>query len=72
MTEHFAALTTLTRDLVAIDSRSFVSNVPIAERIAAEVLKMPGIGCEVRDFRVYYPTRVLHQPSEAVTPRLRG
>jgi acetylornithine deacetylase len=37
MTQHLAALTALTRDLVAIDSRSFVSNVPIAERIEAEL-----------------------------------
>ncbi len=37
MTDHIAALTALTRDLVSIDSRSFVSNLPIAERIAAEL-----------------------------------
>jgi acetylornithine deacetylase/succinyl-diaminopimelate desuccinylase-like protein len=37
MTEHLAALTALTRDLVAIDSRSFLPNLPIAERIEAEL-----------------------------------
>jgi acetylornithine deacetylase/succinyl-diaminopimelate desuccinylase-like protein len=37
MTDHLAALSALTRDLVAIDSRSFVSNLPIAERIEAEL-----------------------------------
>src|SRR5271165_1547484 len=37
MTDRLATLSTLTRDLVAIDSRSFVSNLPIAERIEAEL-----------------------------------
>ena len=37
MTDHLAALAALTRELVAIDSRSFVSNLPIAERIEAEL-----------------------------------
>ena len=37
MTDRIATLTSLTRDLVQIDSRSFVSNIPIAERIAAEL-----------------------------------
>ncbi len=37
MTDHRAALTALTHDLVAIDSRSFVSNLPIAERIENEL-----------------------------------
>jgi acetylornithine deacetylase/succinyl-diaminopimelate desuccinylase-like protein len=37
MTDHLAALAALTRDLVAIDSRSFISNVPIAERVEAEL-----------------------------------
>jgi acetylornithine deacetylase len=37
MTAPLAALGSLTRDLVAIDSRSFVSNLPIAERIEAEL-----------------------------------
>ena len=37
MTDRIATLTTLTRDLIQIDSRSFVSNIPIAERIAAEL-----------------------------------
>ena len=37
MTDRMTTLTTLTRDLVQIDSRSFVSNIPIAERIAAEL-----------------------------------
>lgn len=35
MSEHLTTVTGLTRDLVAIDSRSFVSNVPIAERVEA-------------------------------------
>jgi acetylornithine deacetylase/succinyl-diaminopimelate desuccinylase-like protein len=37
MTDRIATLTHLTRDLIAIDSRSFVSNIPVAERIAAEL-----------------------------------
>ena len=37
MTDRITTLTTLTRDLIQIDSRSFVSNIPIAERIAAEL-----------------------------------
>src|SRR3984957_4718074 len=37
MTALLATLSALTRDLVAIDSRSFVSNLPIAERIEAEL-----------------------------------
>jgi acetylornithine deacetylase len=37
MPDRIAQLTTLTRDLVAIDSRSFVSNLPIANRIGAEL-----------------------------------
>jgi acetylornithine deacetylase/succinyl-diaminopimelate desuccinylase-like protein len=37
MTDRVAALTTLTRDLISIDSRSFVSNLPIAERISVEL-----------------------------------
>jgi len=37
MTDTLAALSALTRDLVAIDSRSFVSNLSIAERIEAEL-----------------------------------
>jgi acetylornithine deacetylase/succinyl-diaminopimelate desuccinylase-like protein len=37
MTDRLATLGALTRDLVAIDSRSFVSNLPIAERIEAEL-----------------------------------
>jgi acetylornithine deacetylase/succinyl-diaminopimelate desuccinylase-like protein len=37
MTDRIATLTTLTGDLVSIDSRSFVSNIPLADRIAAEL-----------------------------------
>lgn len=37
MTEPTAALAALTRDLVAIDSRSFVSNLPLAARLEAEL-----------------------------------
>ena len=37
MTDRIAKLTTLTRDLISIDSRSFVSNIPIADRIATEL-----------------------------------
>src|SRR5271157_3566564 len=37
MTDRLATLSALTRDLVAIDSRSFVSNLPIADRIEAEL-----------------------------------
>ena len=37
MTDRIATLTTLTRDLISIDSRSSVSNIPIAERIAPEL-----------------------------------
>jgi len=37
MSEHLATVTGLTRDLVTIDSRSFVSNVPIAERVEAAI-----------------------------------
>jgi acetylornithine deacetylase/succinyl-diaminopimelate desuccinylase-like protein len=37
MTDRLATLSALTHDLVAIDSRSFVSNLPIAERIEAEL-----------------------------------
>jgi acetylornithine deacetylase len=33
MTDHASPITTLLKDLVAIDSRSFVSNLPIAERV---------------------------------------
>ncbi len=36
-TDRIAKLTTLTRDLILIDSRSFVSNIPIADRLAAEL-----------------------------------
>ena len=36
-TDRIAQLTTLTRDLILIDSRSFVSNIPIADRLAAEL-----------------------------------
>jgi len=37
MTDFLPTLSALTRDLVAIDSRSFVSNIPIAERVEAEL-----------------------------------
>lgn len=37
MTEPTGALAALTRELVAIDSRSFVSNLPLAERLEAEL-----------------------------------
>jgi acetylornithine deacetylase len=37
MTDHSQAVASLARDLVAIDSRSFVSNIPIAERIESEL-----------------------------------
>lgn len=37
MTDRIGTLTTLTRDLVSIDSRSFVSNIPMADRIRAEL-----------------------------------
>jgi acetylornithine deacetylase len=37
MTDHAKAITELTRDLVAIDSRSSVSNLPVAERIQSEL-----------------------------------
>ena len=35
MTDRLAQLTELTRDLVRLDSRSFVSNLPVAERVEA-------------------------------------
>ena len=35
MTDFLAEVTELTRELVAIDSRSFVSNLPVAERVEA-------------------------------------
>src|SRR6516225_2450459 len=37
MTDYSSAVGTLARELVTIDSRSFVSNVRIAERIEAEL-----------------------------------
>jgi acetylornithine deacetylase len=37
MTDHTTAITDLTRDLVALDSRSSVSNIPVAERIEPEL-----------------------------------
>jgi acetylornithine deacetylase len=47
MTDLLATLSALTRDLVAIDSRSFVSNLPIAERIEAE---LTGFETELLDY----------------------
>jgi acetylornithine deacetylase len=47
MTDFLAPLSALTRDLVAIDSRSFVSNIRIAERIEAE---LAGFEIERLDF----------------------
>src|SRR5665213_1271947 len=47
MTDLLATLSALTRDLVAIDSRSFVSNLPIAERIEAE---LTGFETEILDY----------------------
>lgn len=38
MTDHSSAVTTLARELVAIDSRSFVSNLNIAQRVEAELV----------------------------------
>jgi acetylornithine deacetylase/succinyl-diaminopimelate desuccinylase-like protein len=37
MSEHQASVVTLARDLVSLDSRSFVSNVRVAERVEAEL-----------------------------------
>jgi acetylornithine deacetylase len=37
MTEHSEAVVVLARDLIAIDSRSFVSNLAIADRVEAEL-----------------------------------
>ena len=37
MTDHSDAVAALARELIAIDSRSFVSNIPIAERVEAEL-----------------------------------
>lgn len=37
MTDYSSAVATLARELITIDSRSFLSNVPIAERIEAEL-----------------------------------
>jgi acetylornithine deacetylase len=37
MTDHRSAVLTLARELIAIDSRSFISNIPIAARIEAEL-----------------------------------
>jgi acetylornithine deacetylase len=48
MTDHSSAVATLARELVTIDSRSFVSNVPIAERIEAE---LRGFELERIDYR---------------------
>lgn len=48
MTDLVAALSELTRDLVRIDSRSSLSNIPVADRIQAE---LHGFGVE----RVDYP-----------------
>src|ERR1700722_6633737 len=48
MTEILPTLSALTRDLVAIDSRSFVSNIPIAERIEAE---LTGFETEILDYQ---------------------
>ena len=37
MTDLTARITTLTADLVRLDSRSFISNLPVADRIEAEL-----------------------------------
>src|SRR5258707_12082089 len=37
MTDHTTAIAELTRDLVTLDSRSSVSNIPVAERIEPEL-----------------------------------
>jgi acetylornithine deacetylase len=48
MTEHSQAVLELARDLVRIDSRSFVSNLPIAERIESA---LAGFDLERIDYR---------------------
>jgi len=47
MPDQTAQLTDLARDLVAIDSRSFVSNLPVADRIEAA---LPGFDIERLDY----------------------
>ena len=47
MPDQTAELTALARDLVSLDSRSFVSNIPIAERIEAA---LPGFDVERLDY----------------------
>lgn len=47
MTDLLAPVTELARDLVALDSRSFVSNLPVAERIEAA---LPGFDIERLDY----------------------
>ena len=48
MTDNIAtAVTALTADLVRIDSRSFVSNLPVAERVAAA---LAGFEVETLDY----------------------
>jgi acetylornithine deacetylase len=37
MTDHSDAIAALARELIAIDSRSFLSNIPIADRVEAEL-----------------------------------
>ena len=37
MTDHLTAVAALARELIAIDSRSFVSNLAVAERVEAEL-----------------------------------
>src|SRR6187200_1080514 len=37
MTDHLTAVAGLARELIAIDSRSFVSNLAVAERVEAEL-----------------------------------
>jgi acetylornithine deacetylase/succinyl-diaminopimelate desuccinylase-like protein len=48
MTDHTSAVAALARELVAIDSRSFVSNLKIAERVEAE---LAGFELERVDYR---------------------
>lgn len=48
MIDHSNAVATLARELVAIDSRSFVSNLPIAKRVEAE---LGGFEVERVDYR---------------------
>jgi acetylornithine deacetylase len=68
MTDFLAQVTALARDLVAIDSRSFVSNLPIAARIEAE---LAGFEVERLDYLdpagVAKRVLVAHRPSAGGT-----